>query len=78
VHAEDGGLSLELRSGLCRKVQPSAATLVWSRNLLLVLEGEGGPRVRLLLGPGNVPASQLAALRREWLRPRQGLSGPLA
>lgn len=73
-----GLLELRLRSGRCRRVRAAAATLVWSRNLLLVLEGEGGPPVRLLLGPGNVPCSQLAALRREWLRARKGLSGPLA
>lgn len=73
-----GMLELRLRSGYCRRVRAAAATLVWSRNLLLVLEGEGGPPVRLLLGPGNVPDSQLAALRREWLRARKGLSGPLA
>jgi hypothetical protein len=74
----DGLLALEFRSGRGRRVRPAAATMVWSRSLLLVLEGEGGPPVRLLLGPGNVSASQLAALRREWLRPRKGLSGPLA
>lgn len=73
-----GMLELRLRSGGCRRVRAAAATLVWSRNLLLVLEGEDGPRVRLLLGPGNVPHPQLAALRREWLRARDGLSGPLA
>jgi hypothetical protein len=77
VLSGDGGLTLESRSGL-REVQTAAATLVWGRCLLLVLEGGNGPRVRLLLGPGNIPASQLAALRREWLRPRRGLSGPLA
>jgi hypothetical protein len=74
----DGQLVLEFRSGHGRKLRPAAATLVWSRTLLLVLEGEEGRPVRLLLGPGNVPASKLAALRREWLSPRKGLSGPLA
>jgi hypothetical protein len=73
-----GILEVRLRSGRCRRVRAAASTLVWSRYLLLVLEGEGGPPVRLLLGPGNVPRCQLAALRREWLRARKGLSGPLA
>jgi hypothetical protein len=76
--AGGGMMELWLHSGRRRRVRAAAATLVWSRNLLLVLEGEGGPPVRLLLGPGNVPDYQLAALRREWLRARKGLSGPLA
>lgn len=75
---EGGWLVVGLHSGRQRRVRPAPATLVWGRSLLLVLEGENGPRIRLLLGPGNVPASQLAALRREWLRPRPGLAGPLA
>jgi hypothetical protein len=78
VPCDAGLIELRYRSGRRRRVRPSASTLVWSSSLLLVLEGEDGPRHRLLLGPGNVPASQFAALRREWVRPQTGLSGPLA
>lgn len=76
--AGDGMLVLELRSGHRRVLRPAASTLAWGRCLLLVLEDGHGPPLRLVLGPANVPASQLAALRREWIRVRQGLSGPLA
>jgi hypothetical protein len=76
--AGEGCLVLVTRSGHRRVVRPAAASLVWGQSLLLVLEGESAAPVRLLLGPANVPASQLAALRREWLRPRPGLAGPLA
>jgi hypothetical protein len=78
AEGEASGLELRYRSGRCRRVHPAASTLVWNRGLLLVLKGEGGPAVRLLLGPGNVPPEQWAVLRRQWLRPREGLAGPLA
>jgi hypothetical protein len=73
----DGQLELISRSGRRRRVAVSPSTLLWSRGLLLVLEGEGGSPVRLLLGLGNVPAVQFAALRREWLYPRKGHFDPL-
>jgi hypothetical protein len=71
-------LELVYRSGRRGQFIVSPATLVWSRNLLLVLQGQGGESVRLLLGSGNVPPAQLAALRRQWIRTRAGLAGPLA
>lgn len=78
-----GQMALVGRSGARWRVAPCPSTLRWSRNLLLVLKGPRGKGersrpVRLLLGPGNVPASQLAALRRQWLRAKEGLTGPLA
>jgi hypothetical protein len=53
---------------------PRPCSLRLGRHVLLVLQARGGRRLRLLLGPGILSASDLAALAR-WLQQAPGSNG---
>ena len=72
----DGGLWLHCAAGLPQPVILAPHSLCWGRCLLLVLRGSG--TTRLWLGPGNLPAAVLAALRRELTAHRAGPPRPVA
>jgi hypothetical protein len=65
----DGSLFLARSDGVPHRMELRPQSLRLGRRLLLVLHGKGSTQW-LLLGPDNMPAHQLAALRRRLPSPR--------